>query len=266
MLLIKLCRCNDQFRAHLLERNMLVWMCRALAVMTSPRTPIPLRTSSVFTELSPFCSSLDLVYTFLQPADTRVELIEVAIRHRLLPSLVRAINLADCFGPLIGILEMLTEYGEKQPVLARKAMNEIVRGKLDVREDLPLDTTLHPSVLDSLAKHRDEAWEAWEKMKGAIIGDRDILEKCMNPKCRTKPRKAKLRKCSRCLELVVCSQECHRMIWDAGQKYQCWKLYDFLLVVGSKISHYAARYTGVLILFVPEEDQAIFPKQPAALD
>ncbi|KAK0492332.1 hypothetical protein EDD18DRAFT_511080 [Armillaria luteobubalina] len=224
MLLIKLCRCDDEFREHLLKQNMLVWICRALAVMTSPRTPIPLRTSCVFAELSPFCSSLDLIYTFLLPTETRVELLEVALRHRLLPSVVRVINLADCFGPLMGILQMLTEYGEKKPVLVRRAMNEIVRGRLDVREDLPLDTTLHPSVLDSLAERRDEAWEAWGKVKSAIIGDRDILKKCMNPKCCTKPRKAKLRKCSRCLELVMCSQECQQTMWNAGHKYQCRKV------------------------------------------
>ncbi|KAK0183637.1 hypothetical protein F5146DRAFT_179288 [Armillaria mellea] len=162
MLLIKLCRCDNEFREHLLKKNTLVWICRALAAMASPRTPLPLRTSSIFAELSPFCSSLDLVYAFLQPPDTGVALLEVALRHRLLQSVVRAINLADCFGPLMGILGMLTEYGEEKPVLARKAVNEIVRGRLDVREDLPLDTTLHPSVLEGLAKQRDEAWEAWE--------------------------------------------------------------------------------------------------------
>ncbi|KAK0432317.1 hypothetical protein EV421DRAFT_1911033 [Armillaria borealis] len=186
-----------------------------------PRTPTPLRTSCMFAELSPFCSSLEFIYTFLLPPETRVELLEVALRHRLLQSVVRAINLADCFAPLMGILEMLTEYGEKKPVLVRKAMNEIIRGRLDVREDLPLDHTLHPSFQNGLVKQRDKAWEAWGKMKKAIIGDRDLLEKCTNPKCSTKPRKAKLRKCSRCLELVVCSQECHRMAWDAGHKYQC---------------------------------------------
>ncbi|SJL17073.1 uncharacterized protein ARMOST_20615 [Armillaria ostoyae] len=182
MLIIRLCRCDDEFRDHLLEQNMLVWICRALAVMTSPRTPIPLRTSCMFAELSPFCLSLEFIYTFLLPPDTRVELLEVALRHRLLQSVVRAINLADCFAPLMGILDMLTEYGEKKPVLARKAMNEIIRGRLDVREDLPLDHTLHPSFQDGLVKQRDKAWEAWGKIKDAIIGDRDILEKCMNPK------------------------------------------------------------------------------------
>ncbi|KAK0185454.1 hypothetical protein F5146DRAFT_1124922 [Armillaria mellea] len=201
MLLIKLCRCDNEFREHLLKKNTL--------------------TSSMFAELSPFCSSLDLIYAFLQPPDTRVALLEVALRHRLPQSVVRAINLADCFGPLMGILGMLTEYGEEKPVLVRKAVNEIVRGRLDVRENLPLDTTLHLSVLEGLAKQRDEAWEAWGKLKRAIIGDRDILEKCMNPKCCTKPRKVKLRKCSGCLQLVVCSRECHKMVWDAGHKYQC---------------------------------------------
>ncbi|KAK0244777.1 hypothetical protein EDD85DRAFT_212259 [Armillaria nabsnona] len=182
MLITRLCRSDDEFREHLLEQNMLVWICRALAVMTSPRTPVPLRTSCMFAELSPFCSSLELIHTFLLPPDTRVELLEVALRHRLLLSVVRAINLADCFAPLMGILEMLAEYGEKKPVLARRAMNEIIRGRLDVREDLPLDHTLHPSLQDDLVKQRDKAWEAWGKMKDTIIGDRDILEKCMNPK------------------------------------------------------------------------------------
>ncbi|KAK0460254.1 uncharacterized protein EV420DRAFT_1641597 [Desarmillaria tabescens] len=164
-------RSDDGYRKYLLEQNMLIRTCRALAEPTSPRIPVLQRTWSMY----------------LLPPNSRVELIKVALRHRLLQSIVRATNLVDSFAPLTGFLEMVIEYRAERPMLARKARSEIVHGELDVREDSPLDPTLSPSNV--LAEQRDKAWEAWGRMKEAIIGDRNILEKCMNPKCRTKPRK-----------------------------------------------------------------------------
>ncbi len=182
MLITRLCRSDDEFREHLLEQNMLVWICRALAVMTSPRTPVP-PADLVYVRRAQSLLLVPRAHLHLPPAP----------RHQggaprsgaPAPSFtVRRPSDQSCRLLLTadGILEMLAGYGEKKPVLARRAMNEIIRGRLDVREELPLDHTLHPSLPDGLVKQRDKAWEAWGKMKNAIIGDRDILEKCMNPK------------------------------------------------------------------------------------
>ncbi|KAF9023514.1 hypothetical protein BDZ89DRAFT_1069876 [Hymenopellis radicata] len=246
-LMTHLCKIDPSKITLLLTHRADKWVCRALArVLTIPFEDWAAGGAEE-TLVNPF-GSIVMFLDCMFELDLTLISMKRALHHRLVRSLVRCISELSRQKRLgQGHMEDLSYAPDLRAVILRVCIGVRKSGsilRLACRAMDSLDLAQEEEER-SLSKDSEFAalWSAWDELKKSVaearkewVVDPNVRNgwRCMNPQC-TAPYARRLKRCTACQFLVVCSRACQEYVWTTlDHRSQCFNFASCYLAAEQK--------------------------------